>query len=147
MGKGKRLPNLVQLALLTVAAISIAIGAGKLPIKDTLGLRLFSVSVIFYGGFILGRATENWILMKKTEKTILTEGIYTIHSHPIYLGTFMLFAGLALLFRSTWGLVFATLWGLFLTHQSIKEEREVRKLEKQSKTTYRQEGKKISHKG
>ncbi len=136
MGK-RKLPNIVQLALFTAAALSIVIGAGKLPIQDTLGLRLMSVSIIFYAGFVLGRATENWILMKKNRDTVLKEGIYTEHSHPIYLGTFMLFAGLALLFRSTWGLVFATLWGLFLTHQSIKEGREVKKLEKKSKTTDR----------
>ncbi len=137
MGK-KRLPNIVQLVLLTTAALSIAVGAGKLPVADTLGLRLMSVAITFYSGFLLGRATENWILMKKHRDTILKEGIYAEQSHPIYLGTFMLFAGLALLFRSTWGLVFATLWGLFLTYQSIKEGREVRKLEKKSETTNRQ---------
>ena len=137
MGK-KRLPNIVQLVLLTTAALSIVVGAGKLPVADTLGLRLMSVAITFYSGFLLGRATENWILMKKHRDTILKEGIYAEQSHPIYLGTFMLFAGLALLFRSTWGLVFATLWGLFLTYQSIKEGREVRKLEKKSETTNRQ---------
>jgi len=134
----QKLPNIIQLAVITTAAISIAVGAGKLPVENTLGLELLSTSIIFYAGFILGRAIENWKLMKKQPSTILKEGVYAEHSHPIYLGTFMLFAGLSLLFRSTWGLVFSTLWGLFLTYQSVKEGREVKYLEKKSQTTHRQ---------
>ncbi len=130
-------PNIVQLAILITASLSIIIGAGHLPVADTLGLKIMSISIVFYAGFILGRATENWLLMKKTPYTVLKEGIYKEHSHPIYLGTFMLFAGLSLMFRSTWGLVFSTLWGLFLTYQSIKEKREVKELEKKSKASDR----------
>ena len=131
-------PNIIQLGIFIVASVSIIWGAGKLPIKDTLGLRLMSMAIIFYSGFILGRATENWILSKKSSSTVLKDGIYAEQSHPIYLGTFMLFAGLALMFRSTWGIVFATLWGLFLTYQSLKEGREVKNIERKSQTTNRQ---------
>lgn len=131
-------PNIIQLGIFIVASASIMWGAGKLPVKDTLGLRLMSMALIFYSGFVLGRATENWILMKKNNNTVLKEGIYAEQSHPIYLGTFMLFTGLALMFRSTWGIVFATLWGLFLTYQSVKEEREVKNIERKSQTTDRQ---------
>ena len=131
-------PNIIQLGIFIVASVSIIWGAGKLPVKDTLGLRLMSMAIIFYAGFVLGRATENWILMKKDRNTVLKDGIYAEQSHPIYLGTFMLFTGIALMFRSTWGIVFATLWGLFLTYQSLKEEREVKNIERKSKTTHRQ---------
>ena len=133
-----KIPNIIQLGIFIVASASIIWGAGKLPIKDTLGLRLMSMAIIFYAGFVLGRATENWILMKKDRNTVLKDGIYAEQSHPIYLGTFMLFTGIALMFRSTWGIVFATLWGLFLTYQSLKEGREVKNIERKTKTTHRQ---------
>jgi len=73
----------------------------------------------------------------------LKSGIYAEHPHPIYLGTFLLFAGVSMLLRSSYGLIFATLMGVWLVGQSVKEGREI----KNAQTPNRQERKEVSDKG
>lgn len=136
------LPNWIQILLLLAAVVSIWLGMGQLPISgDNASWNILSTAVIFYSGFILGRAVENWKLMEGREYP-LKSGIYAEHPHPIYLGTFLLFAGVSMMLRSSYGLIFSTLMGVWLVRQSINEGREL----KNAQTTDRQEGKEISDK-
>ncbi len=138
-----KLPNWIQILLLLAAAVSIWLGMNQLPISnDNASWNILSVAVIFYSGFILGRAVENWKLMEGREYP-LRSGIYAEHPHPIYLGTFLLFAGISMMLRSSYGLIFSTLMGVWLVSQSIKEGREL----KDAQITDRQKREKVSDKG
>ena len=141
MGKIKP-PNLMQLTLISVAVLSIWFGMNQLPVPDSVGWYIFSSAVIFYSGFVLGRALENWQLMSDKEYP-LKSGIYSEHSHPIYLGTFLLFSGVSLLLKSSYGIIFSTLMGIWLIRQSIKEGREINRV----KNIDRSKGKEIHDKG